>query len=65
MEPSKRISAAQARRHEYFMDLPPKIHDLPDGENVKCCYSVLAYSSSLNIRRKTMVDRGDRNTRLE
>lgn len=29
MEPSKRISAATARHHDYFMDLPPKIHDLP------------------------------------
>lgn len=34
MEPSKRISAAQARRHEYFMDLPPKIHDLPDASSI-------------------------------
>lgn len=34
MEPSKRISAAQARRHEYFLDLPPKIHELPDAASI-------------------------------
>lgn len=34
MEPTKRISAAQARRHEYFTDLPPKIHELPDAASI-------------------------------
>ncbi|KAL8576611.1 Cyclin-dependent kinase 14 [Nucella lapillus] len=34
MEPSKRISAAVARQHEYFMDLPPKIHDLPHAASI-------------------------------
>lgn len=30
----KRISAQAAMRHEYFMDLPPKIHELPDASSV-------------------------------
>lgn len=32
MEPSKRICAEDAMKHEYFWDLPPKVHDLPDGK---------------------------------
>jgi hypothetical protein len=28
----KRIGAEQALRHRYFSDLPPKIHELGDGE---------------------------------
>lgn len=31
MEPCRRLSAKLAMKHEYFRDLPPKIHDLPDG----------------------------------
>ena len=31
----KRISAQAAMKHEYFMDLPPKIHDLPDGNFIQ------------------------------
>lgn len=34
MCPHKRISAQAAMKHEYFMDLPPKIHDLPDASCV-------------------------------
>ncbi|KAK3082735.1 hypothetical protein FSP39_003818, partial [Pinctada imbricata] len=34
MAPPKRISAHQAMRHEYFGDLPPKIHDLPDVASI-------------------------------
>ena len=28
----KRIGAEQALRHRYFSDLPPKIHEIGDGE---------------------------------
>ncbi|ESO99702.1 hypothetical protein LOTGIDRAFT_141710, partial [Lottia gigantea] len=31
MDPSKRISAQLAMKHEYFHDLPPKIQDIQDG----------------------------------
>ena len=31
MQPQFRISAEAAKRHEYFQDLPPRIHDLADG----------------------------------
>ncbi|XP_052829424.1 cyclin-dependent kinase 14 isoform X2 [Octopus bimaculoides] len=34
MEPSKRISASNAMKHEYFWDLPPKIHQLPDVASI-------------------------------
>ncbi|XP_070185640.1 cyclin-dependent kinase 14-like isoform X2 [Littorina saxatilis] len=34
MEPIKRIPASKARHHEYFMDLPAKIHDLPDVASI-------------------------------
>lgn len=34
MDPRKRISAKDAMRHEYFCDLPPKIHELPDASSV-------------------------------
>ena len=50
MEPIKRISAAMARHHDYFMDLPPKIHDLPDGQFLRVldiCLHVLANTTEL------------------
>ena len=31
MHPYRRISARAAVDHDYFKDLPPKIHELPDG----------------------------------
>ncbi|GFR94405.1 cyclin-dependent kinase 14-like [Elysia marginata] len=34
MQPQYRISAEAAKRHEYFQDLPPRIHDLPDGSSI-------------------------------
>lgn len=34
MEPSKRICAEDAMKHEYFWDLPPKVHDLPDVASI-------------------------------
>ncbi|XP_076441182.1 cyclin-dependent kinase 14-like isoform X2 [Babylonia areolata] len=34
MEPTRRISAVVARQHEYFLDLPPKIHELPDAASI-------------------------------
>lgn len=34
MQPQFRISAEAAKRHEYFQDLPPRIHDLPDGSSI-------------------------------
>ncbi|GFN89567.1 cyclin-dependent kinase 14-like [Plakobranchus ocellatus] len=34
MQPEYRISAEAAKRHEYFQDLPPRIHDLPDGSSI-------------------------------
>ena len=38
MDPKRRISARVAMRHEYFCDLAPKIHELPEGKN-NCFYS--------------------------
>ena len=32
MRPHDRISARAALSHDYFKDLPPKIHELPDGK---------------------------------
>ncbi|CAG2249650.1 CDK14 [Mytilus edulis] len=34
MCPQKRISAQSAMRHEYFNDLPQKIHEIPDASSV-------------------------------
>ncbi|XP_076458434.1 cyclin-dependent kinase 14-like [Babylonia areolata] len=34
MEPCKRISSAEASHHDYFMDLPAKLHDLPPVASV-------------------------------
>ncbi|XP_046556004.1 cyclin-dependent kinase 14-like [Haliotis rubra] len=34
MEPCRRLSAKLAMKHDYFRDLPPKIHDLPDSASV-------------------------------
>ncbi|XP_041374809.1 cyclin-dependent kinase 14-like [Gigantopelta aegis] len=34
MEPTKRLSADSAMKHEYFSDLPPMIHALPDTSSV-------------------------------
>jgi cyclin-dependent kinase 14 len=34
MQPSQRISAVGARRHEYFQDLPPRIHELSDTTSI-------------------------------
>ncbi|KAK3582637.1 hypothetical protein CHS0354_001682 [Potamilus streckersoni] len=34
MPPNKRISARAAMKHDYFMDLPPKIHELPDVASI-------------------------------
>ncbi|BFZ21984.1 hypothetical protein BsWGS_25023 [Bradybaena similaris] len=34
MQPNNRISAFGARRHEYFLDLPPRIHELSDTTSI-------------------------------
>jgi hypothetical protein len=36
MDPRQRISAKAAMWHDYFCDLPTKIHDLPEG--IDCLY---------------------------
>ena len=51
MEPTKRISAKAAMKHEYFTDLPPKIHELPDGMKntssfnslIDCMYGIVLH----------------------
>lgn len=42
MDPKKRISARAAMKHEYFCDLPTKIHELPDGMTICLTLSVFA-----------------------
>ncbi|KAL4217160.1 Cyclin-dependent kinase 14 [Mactra antiquata] len=34
MDPKLRITAKAAMKHEYFSDLPPKIHELPDVSSI-------------------------------
>lgn len=34
MHPYRRISARAALNHDYFKDLPPKIHELPDASSI-------------------------------
>ncbi|WAR10007.1 CDK14-like protein [Mya arenaria] len=34
MDPKKRISAREAMTHDYFCDLPPKIHELPAASSI-------------------------------
>ncbi|KAH3826852.1 hypothetical protein DPMN_128764, partial [Dreissena polymorpha] len=34
MDSRKRISSLQAMKHQYFCDLPPKIHELPDASSI-------------------------------
>lgn len=34
MQPHMRISASAAKRHEYFQDLPPRIHELSDATSI-------------------------------
>ncbi|KAK8771445.1 hypothetical protein V5799_025309 [Amblyomma americanum] len=34
LQPQNRISAADALRHSYFADMPPKVYDLPDQASI-------------------------------